>query len=232
MFITLKNATKKYGEGESLVYALDHANLEIEKGEICVILGPSGSGKSTLLNMLGGLDHLDEGEIIVGERNLSGYKNNMLTDYRKEDVGFVFQFYNLIPDLTVVENIEVVSDIADNPLNTDEVLEAMGMEKYRYRFPKELSGGQQQRVAIARAIIKNPKLLLCDELTGALDTKSSKAVLEFIEKINQLYKTTIVIITHNEAIAKMADRIICIKDGKAQENRINTEKISAFKLEL
>lgn len=232
MFITLKNATKKYGEGESLVYALDHANLEIEKGEICVILGPSGSGKSTLLNMLGGLDHLDEGEIIVGERNLSGYKNNMLTDYRKEDVGFVFQFYNLIPDLTVVENIEVVSDIADNPLNTDEVLEAMGMEKYRYRFPKELSGGQQQRVAIARAIIKNPKLLLCDELTGALDTKSSKAVLEFIEKINQLYKTTTVIITHNEAIAKMADRIICIKDGKAQENRINTEKISAFKLEL
>ena len=231
MFITLKNATKKYGEGESLVYALDHANLEIEKGEICVILGPSGSGKSTLLNMLGGLDHLDEGEIIVGERNLSGYKNNMLTDYRKEDVGFVFQFYNLIPDLTVVENIEVVSDIADNPLNTDEVLEAMGMEKYRYRFPKELSGGQQ-RGAIARAIIKNPKLLLCDELTGALDTKSSKAVLEFIEKINQLYKTTIVIITHNEAIAKMADRIICIKDGKAQENRINTEKISAFKLEL
>ena len=217
MFITLKNATKKYGEGESLVYALDHANLKIEQGEICVILGPSGSGKSTLLNMLGGLDHLDEGEIIVGDRNLSGYKNNMLTDYRKEDVGFAFQFYNLIPDLTVAENIEVVSDIAKNPLNIDEVLEAMGMEKYRYRFPKELSGGQQQRVAIARAIIKNPKLLLCDELTGALDTKASKSVLEFIEKINQLYKTTIVIITHNEAIAKMADRIIYIKDGKVME---------------
>lgn len=232
MFITLRNATKKYGEGESLVYALDHADLEIKKGEICVILGPSGSGKSTLLNMLGGLDHLDEGEIIVGDRNLSGYKNDMLTDYRKEDVGFVFQFYNLIPDLTVAENIEVVSDIAENPLNIDEVLEAMGMEKYRYRFPKELSGGQQQRVAIARAIIKNPKLLLCDELTGALDTKSSKTVLEFIEKINQLYKTTTVIITHNEAIAKMADRIICFKDGKAQENRINTEKISVSELEL
>lgn len=232
MFITLRNATKKYGEGESLVYALDHADLEIKKGEICVILGPSGSGKSTLLNMLGGLDHLDEGEIIVGDRNLSGYKNDMLTDYRKEDVGFVFQFYNLIPDLTVAENIEVVSDIVENPLNIDEVLEAMGMEKYRYRFPKELSGGQQQRVAIARAIIKNPKLLLCDELTGALDTKSSKTVLEFIEKINQLYKTTTVIITHNEAIAKMADRIIYFKDGKAQENRINTEKISVSELEL
>ena len=153
------------------------------------IIGLNGSGKSTLLNMLGGLDHLDEGEIIIGERNLSGYKNNKLTEYRKEDVGFVFQFYNLIPDLTVAENIEVVSDISKNPLNVDEVLEAMGMEKYRYRFPKELSGGQQQRVAIARAIIKNPKLLLCDELTGALDTKSSKTVLEFIEKINKLYNT-------------------------------------------
>ena len=232
MFITLKNATKKYGEGESLVYALDHADIGIEEGEICVILGPSGSGKSTLLNMLGGLDHLDEGEIVVGDRNLSEYKNNMLTDYRKEDVGFVFQFYNLIPDLTVEENIEVVSDIAENPLNIDEVLEAMGMTKYRYRFPKELSGGQQQRVAIARAIIKNPKLLLCDELTGALDTKSSKTVLEFIEKINQLYKTTTVIITHNEAIAKMADRVIYIKDGKARENRLNPEKVSASNLVL
>lgn len=232
MFITLRNATKKYGEGESLVYALDHLNLEIKKGEICVILGPSGSGKSTLLNMLGGLDHLDEGEIIVDDRNLSGYKNSMLTDYRKEDVGFVFQFYNLIPDLTVAENIEVVSDISGHPLDMDEVLEAMGMQKYRYRFPRELSGGQQQRVAISRAIIKNPKLLLCDELTGALDTKSSKSVLEFIEKINNLYKTTTVIITHNEAIAKIADRIIYIKDGKTQENKINAEKISASELVL
>lgn len=232
MFITLRNATKKYGEGETLVYALDHANIEIDKGEICVILGPSGSGKSTLLNMLGGLDHLDEGEIVVGDRNLSGYKNQMLTEYRKEDVGFVFQFYNLIPDLTVAENVEVVSDISENPLDIDEVLEAMGMQKYRYRFPKELSGGQQQRVAIARAIIKNPKLLLCDELTGALDTKSSKSVLEFIEKINKLYKTTTVIITHNEAIAQMADRVIYIKDGKAHENRLNPNKKTAAELVL
>jgi len=232
MFIALKNATKKYGEGESLVYALNQANLEIEKGEICVILGPSGSGKSTMLNMLGGLDHLDEGEIIVGDRNLSGYRNKKLTEYRKEDVGFVFQFYNLIPDLTVEENIQVVSDIAENPLDITEVLEAMGMEKYRYRFPRELSGGQQQRVAIARAIIKNPKLLLCDELTGALDTKSSKTVLEFIEKINKLYQTTTVIITHNEAIAQMADRVIYIKDGKVQENRLNAQKKSAAELEL
>ena len=215
-----------------MVYALNHANLEIEQGEICVILGPSGSGKSTLLNMLGGLDHLDEGEIIVGDRNLSNYKNKKLTDYRKEDVGFVFQFYNLIPDLTVEENIEVVSDISTNPLDTMEVLKAMEMEKYRHRFPKELSGGQQQRVAIARAIIKNPKLLLCDELTGALDTKSSKTVLEFIEKINQLYKTTTVIITHNEAIAQMADRVIYVKDGKVQENRMNPNKKAAAELAL
>ncbi|MBP3351727.1 MAG: ABC transporter ATP-binding protein [Lachnospiraceae bacterium] len=232
MFITVKNATKKYGVGESLVYALNQASLEIEKGEICVILGPSGSGKSTMLNMLGGLDHLDEGEIIVGDRNLSGYRNKKLTEYRKEDVGFVFQFYNLIPDLTVEENIQVVSDIAEYPLDITEVLEAMGMEKYRYRFPRELSGGQQQRVAIARAIIKNPKLLLCDELTGALDTKSSKTVLEFIEKINKLYQTTTVIITHNEAIAQMADRVIYIKDGKVQENRLNEQKKSAAELEL
>ncbi len=224
MFISLRNATKKYGERESFVYALDHMNLEIGKGEICVIIGPSGSGKSTLLNMLGGLDHLDEGEIIVGDRNLSGYKNNMLTDYRKEDVGFVFQFYNLIPDLTVSENIEVVSDISEAPLDIDEVLEALGMLEFRHRFPRELSGGQQQRAAIARAIIKHPKLLLCDELTGALDTKSSQTVLEFIEKINKLYRTTTVIITHNEAIAQMADRVIYIKDGKAWKNEMNAGK--------
>ena len=232
MFITLKNATKKYGEGESLIYALNSLDLQIGESEICVILGPSGSGKSTLLNMLGGLDHLDEGEITVGGRDLSGYKKNKLTDYRREDVGFVFQFYNLIPDLTVQENIEVVADIAENPLDIDEALEAMGMSQYRHRFPKELSGGQQQRVAIARAIIKNPKLLLCDELTGALDTKSSKMVLEYVEKINKQYKTTTVIITHNEAIAQMADRIVYIKDGKAVENKLNPKKISASELEL
>ena len=201
MFIELKNATKTYGKEESLVHALDHLDLQIGQGEVCVILGPSGSGKSTLLNMLGGLDHLDEGQIIVGDRDLSNYKKKMLTDYRRDDVGFVFQFYNLIPDLTVQENIEVVADISENPLDIEEALEAMGMTKYRYRFPKELSGGQQQRVAIARAIIKNPKLLLCDELTGALDTQSSRMVLEYVEKINKMYKTTTVIITHNEAIA-------------------------------
>lgn len=232
MYITLKDAIKKYGEGESLVYALDKANAEIDKGEICVILGPSGSGKSTLLNMLGGLDSLDEGTITIGDRNISGYSKDRLTLYRKEDVGFVFQFYNLIPDLTVEENIEVVADIAEKPLDINQVLEALDIEKYRSRFPRELSGGQQQRVAIARAMIKNPKLLLCDELTGALDTKSSRHVLKFIEKINREFDTTIIIITHNKAIADMADRVIYVRDGQVRENRMNTVKTAAADLQL
>ncbi len=231
-FIELKRAVKQYGQGETAVYALDNASFELEKGKICVILGPSGSGKSTLLNMLGGLDTLDSGELTVGGRKITDVSKDKLTEYRKEDVGFVFQFYNLIPDLTVEENIEVVSDISDEPLDINEVLEALDIAKYRTRFPKELSGGQQQRVAIARAMIKNPKLLLCDELTGALDTKSSRSVLKFVEKMNRQYGTTIIIITHNEAIADMADVIIHIKDGKIAENTVNENKLSAAELAL
>lgn len=232
MFISLKNAVKKYGSGETLVYALDYTELTLDEGEICVILGPSGSGKSTLLNMLGGLDTLDEGELTVAGRKVTDLSQEQRTDYRKEDVGFVFQFYNLIPDLTVEENIEVVADISDKPLDMDEVLNALDIEKYRRRFPKELSGGQQQRVAIARAMIKNPKLLLCDELTGALDTKASRKVLEFVDKINKQFGTTVVIITHNEAIAGMADRIIRLKDGQICENRENEQKLPAAELVL
>ena len=232
MLISLENAVKKYGSGEALVYALDHAALTLDEGEICVILGPSGSGKSTLLNMLGGLDTLDEGELTVAGRKVTGLSKEQRTDYRKEDVGFVFQFYNLIPDLTVEENIEVVADISEKPLAMDEVLNALDIEKYRCRFPKELSGGQQQRVAIARAMIKNPKLLLCDELTGALDTKSSRQVLRFVEKMNDQFGTTVVIITHNEASAGMADRIVRLKDGKICENRRNERKIPATELML
>jgi putative ABC transport system ATP-binding protein len=182
--------------------------------------------------MLGGLDSLDSGELIVDGWLVSGLTNNQRTDYRKEDVGFVFQFYNLIPDLTVEENIEVVADISANPLDMDEVLHALDIEKYRRRFPKELSGGQQQRVAIARAMIKNPKLLLCDELTGALDTKSSRSVLKFVEKMNNQFGTTVAIITHNEAIAGMADQVIMLKDGKIVEDRINTNKCPAAELVL
>ncbi len=231
-YITVKGAVKKYGIGEAKIYALDHADLEIEKGEICVILGPSGSGKSTLLNMLGGLDSLDSGELTIDGKNVATLRKNELCRYRKDDVGFVFQFYNLIPDLTAEENIEVVSDISENPLDIYEILKALEIEKYRKRFPKELSGGQQQRVAIARAMVKNPKILLCDELTGALDTKSSKSVLKFVEKMNKDFGTTIVIITHNEAIAQMADVVVKLRDGKIVSKLENDAKIPAAKLVL
>lgn len=232
MLISLKDAVKKYGNGETAVYALDHVSVDLEEGKICVILGPSGSGKSTLLNMLGGLDTLDSGELTVAGRKVTGLSADQRTDYRRMDVGFVFQFYNLIPDLTVEENIEVVADISEYPLDLEEVLSALDIVKYRKRFPRELSGGQQQRVAIARAMIKNPKLLLCDELTGALDTKSSRSVLQFIERMNERFGTTVVIITHNEAIAGMADRVIRLKDGQIFKNYTNEQKITADNLVL
>lgn len=232
MFIQVKDAVKKYGKDNSLVYALNSANLEIEESEICVILGPSGSGKSTLLNVLGGLDSLDSGSVVIDGKEITGLNARQLTEYRRSDVGFVFQFYNLIPDLTVKENIEVVSDISEDPLDVEEILKALGMEQYKYRFPRELSGGQQQRTAIGRALIKNPKILLCDELTGALDSNSSAAVLKYIEKVNREFKTTIIIITHNEDIRHMADRIIRIKDGKVVSNEKNNHKLSVDNIEI
>ena len=232
MFIDIKDARKHYGEGETLVNALDGVSLSLGEGRIYVILGPSGSGKSTLLNMIGGLDSLDSGEITISGRNISRSDKKKMTDYRREDVGFVFLFYNLIPDLTVQENIQVVADIAKQPMDIEEVMKALDIDKYKNRFPKELSGGQQQRVAIARALIKNPKILLCDELTGALDSKSSKNVLKFIEKVNEQFKTTIIIITHNEAIADMADTVIRIKDGQVASCTNNGNKRSAEELEL
>ena len=232
MFIDIKDARKHYGEGETLVNALDGVSLSLGEGKRYVILGPSGSGKSTLLNMIGGLDSLDSGEITISGRNISRSDKKKMTDYRREDVGFVFQFYNLIPDLTVQENIQVVADIAKQPMDIEEVMKALDIDKYKNRFPKELSGGQQQRVAIARALIKNPKILLCDELTGALDSKSSRNVLKFIEKVNEQFKTTIIIITHNEAIADMADTVIRIKDGQVASCTNNGNKRSAEELEL
>lgn len=232
MFIDIKNARKHYGDGETLVNTLDGVSLSLGEGKIYVILGPSGSGKSTLLNMIGGLDSLDSGEITISGRNISRSDKKKMTDYRREDVGFVFQFYNLIPDLTVQENIQVVADIAKQPMDIEEVMKALDIDKYKNRFPKELSGGQQQRVAIARALIKNPKILLCDELTGALDSRSSRSVLKFIEKVNEQFKTTIIIITHNEAIADMADTVIRIKDGQVASCIDNNSKHSAEELEL
>jgi putative ABC transport system ATP-binding protein len=231
-FIELRHAVKKYGEGEVTVYALQDTDLTLPQGGISVVLGPSGSGKSTLLNMIGGLDSLDSGELFVGGRRITGLKQHDLTEYRRADIGFVFQFYNLIPDLTAAENIEVVSDISDTPLDIDALLRALEIDHLRHRFPHELSGGQQQRVAIARAMVKNPKLLLCDELTGALDSVSSREVLRQIERMNALYNTTIMIITHNAAIAEMADSIILMKDGRITECKQNLRQIKAEELDI
>ena len=231
-FIEINNARKTYGTGDAIVHALDGVNLKLDKGKICVILGPSGSGKSTLLNMIGGLDSLDEGRITVDGQDITNLSKKKLTDYRLENIGFVFQFYNLIPDLTVSENVDVVAEIAAHPLSTDEILKALEIDACRDRFPVELSGGQQQRVAIARAMVKNPKLLLCDELTGALDTSSSRSVLRFLESINRQYGTTTLIITHNEAIAQMADVIIRIRDGKIASMAENETRLSADEIEL
>lgn len=232
VFIEIRGAKKQYGEGEAAIYALNGVDFSLEKGRICVILGPSGSGKSTLLNMIGGLDSLDAGRINVDGEQVTGLTKKELTAYRKKNIGFVFQFYNLIPDLTVEENMQVVAEIAANPLDTEEILKALDIEKYRYRFPRELSGGQQQRVAIARAMVKNPKLLLCDELTGALDTKSSRSVLRFVEKVNREFGTTTVIITHNEAIAELADTVVRIKDGSVASVKDNVSRRSADEIEL
>lgn len=234
MLIEIKDARKEYGSGDSLVKALDGVNLSLEEGKVYVVLGPSGSGKSTLLNMIGGLDVLSSGSIVVDGIDISKANKKELTEYRRKVIGFVFQFYNLVPDLTALENIEVVSDISNKEtnLNVDDVMESLEIGNLKNRFPRELSGGQQQRIAIARALIKNPKILLCDELTGALDTKSSRSVLKVIEKVNQKYHTTIIIITHNEVIQGIADVIIRFKDGNVSSVMDNPNKISADELEL
>lgn len=227
MYIEINDAVKQYGDKDNRVYALNHASLSIEKGEICVILGHSGSGKSTLLNMIGGLDSLDSGSIEVAGKNISSLSKNELSLYRRNSVGVVFQFYNLIPDLTVVENIRVIKDISSDPMDMDKLMSILGISKVANRFPNEISGGQQQRVAIARAMIKKPQVLLCDELTGALDSNSAREVLKLVQEVNKEYGTTIIIITHNEEIRKMADRCVRIHDGKVVENEKQENKLNA-----
>ena len=221
--ITIRNISRGYGQGESAVKALDDVSLDISKGEVCVILGPSGSGKSTLLNMIGGLDRVDSGSITVDGLEITALNKKQLTDYRREKLGMVFQAYNLIPELNVIENVRVVKDIAKEPLDETELLQLLGLEKHMTHFPSELSGGQQQRCSIARALVKNPALLLCDELTGALDSASTRDVLKVLQAINERYNTTIIMITHDERISGMADRLVRIRDGKVVENTVKTK---------
>ncbi len=232
MLLTISNAVKVYGSGDTQVHALDGVNFSLDKGKICVILGPSGSGKSTLMNMIGGVDSLDSGILTVDDREISKMNKKELTQYRKEDVGFVFQFYNLIDDLSAEENIQVVADICESPLDLEDLMESLGIAQLKNRFPRELSGGQQQRIAIARAMVKNPKILLCDELTGALDSHSSRSVLTVVEKLNQVYGTTVIMITHNAAISAMADQIVYIKDGKISKSILNPQKAPVSQLDL
>ena len=213
MFIEGKNLVKKYGKGEATVFALDHTEFGIEKGEIVVILGPSGSGKSTLLNILGGLDKVTEGSMLVDGTDLEKMSAKELELYRREKLGFVFQSYNLTPDLTVRENIEMTAELVQEPLRADTLIEELGLKKYETYFPKELSGGQQQRVAIGRALITRPALILADEPTGNLDTQNSSEVIALLKEASKKYEQTIIMITHNRSIAQTADRVLQVSDG-------------------
>lgn len=217
MFLDVKGAKKAYGLEDNKVQILKGIDLDLEEGKICTILGPSGSGKSTLLNVIGGLETIDSGEIIIDGINISRLNPQDLTKYRRDLLGFIFQFYNLVPNLTVKENIEVCEYLSNKPLDMCELLNVLGLYEHKDKFPSQLSGGQQQRTAIARALIKNPKLLLCDEPTGALDYTTSKEILELMERINEKYKTTILIVTHNDAIKYMSHKVIKVRDGFIEE---------------
>ena len=222
---------KSFGEESNKVTVLKGIDFELERGEMCVLLGPSGSGKSTLLNIIGGIDQADQGTVSIDGVEMGTMNEKMLTRYRRNHLGYVFQMYNLIPDLNVKENIEVGAYLSQKPLEVDELLHTLGLYEHRYKLPNQLSGGQQQRTSIGRAIVKNPDILLCDEPTGALDYNTSKEILALIEKVNQKYGNTVIIVTHNDAIRNMADRVIRLRDGRIRENKINESKISADELE-
>lgn len=231
MFLEISNLKKSYGENESKIMVLNGLSFGIEKGEFCVLLGPSGCGKSTLLNIIGGIDTADSGYIAIAGEKTEDMTEKKLTRYRRKHLGYVFQMYNLIPNLNVKENIEVGRYLSDNPLDTDELLNTLGLYEHRHKLPNQLSGGQQQRTSIGRALIKNPDILLCDEPTGALDYNTSKEILKLIEEVNQKYGNTVVMVTHNDAIKNMADRVITLRDGMIRKNYINENKINAADLE-
>ena len=226
-FLDIRGLCKHYGEGEAKVEVLRAITLGVNAGEICVLLGPSGSGKSTFLNLVGGLEPADGGTIRVGDTVLTSLDDKNLVEYRRRELGFVFQFYNLVPDLTVTENIEVCQYLSNDPLPMDDLLRSLGLWEHRRKFPHEISGGQQQRCAIGRALVKNPSLLLCDEPTGALDYKTSKEILELMEKVNRDYGCTIIIVTHNDAIKHMAHRILRLRDGELVGNDLNAHVLPA-----
>ncbi|AFA49085.1 ABC transporter ATP-binding protein [Acetobacterium woodii] len=231
MFIEVNDIKKSYGEGGSYAQVLKGVSTRIEKGQICAILGPSGSGKSTLLNTIGGLDTIDSGSVKISGVEITQLNAKELSLYRRNYLGFIFQFYNLVPNLTVKENIQVCEYLTQTPLDMNELLETLGLTEHQKKFPSQLSGGQQQRCAIARALIKNPELLLCDEPTGALDYQASREILMLIEKINKRYGTTLIIVTHNTAIKEMVDRVIKIKDGRISDDYVNTVIKPASQLE-
>ena len=231
MFLELNQIKKSFGSGENRVQVLKGIDLAVEKGEFCVLLGPSGSGKSTLLNILGGIDRADSGDILIDGERMADMNEKALTLYRRRHLGYIFQMYNLIPNLTVRENIEVGAYLSRRPLDVDELLHLLGLWDHRGKLPNQLSGGQQQRTSIGRAIVKNPDILLCDEPTGALDYKTSKEILKLIKTVNQKYGNTVIMVTHNDAIRLMADRVVRLRDGAIRSNETNAVKVPAQDLE-
>lgn len=231
MYLEIKDVKKSYGKDASFMQVLKGITTGVEKGQMCVIQGTSGSGKSTLLNCIGGLDTMDSGSVKVDGNEIFGLSPDALSDYRRDNLGFIFQFYNLVPNLTVRENIQVCEYLAQRPLDMDELLETLGLTEHQNKFPSQLSGGQQQRCAIARALIKNPKLLLCDEPTGALDSKTSRDILVLLEKINEKYGTTMLIVTHNNSIKNMVHKVLIIKDGLIKKDYENEVRVPAAELE-
>ena len=231
MYLEVTDVKKSYGQGDSFVRVLKGISLKVREGDMCVIQGTSGSGKSTLLNCIGGLDQIDEGSVCVDGTQIAGLKPEALSDYRRDYLGFIFQFYNLVPNLTVRENIQVCQYLSKRPLDMDELLQVLGLTAHQNKFPSQLAGGQQQRCAIARALIKNPKLLLCDEPTGALDSRTSRDILILLEQINARYGTTMLIVTHNNSIKNMVDQVVVVKDGQIRKDYYNDVKVPAKDLE-